>query len=452
MENIAQKQQKVITRFAPSPTGFLHIGGARTALFNYLFAKQNGGIMILRIEDTDRERSKKEYENSIFEGLSWLGIKYDEFYYRQSERTALYQRHIEKMIEKGTAYISKEDGRDGKRSEVIRFKNPKTKISFEDIIRGKIEFDVSELGDFVIAKDIESPLYHLAVVVDDFEMGVTHIIRGEDGISNTPRQILIQEAIDAPRPRYAHIPLILAPDRSKLSKRHGAVSLLEFRDKGFVAPAIVNFLALLGWHPKDESEILSMSDLIAQFSLPDVQKGGAVFNMDKLRWINREYLERMSEVVFSEHAERFMPEDIKNAEGYSLKTLNKLRPLLLERISTFGDIRELAERGELLYFFSQPLYEKETLFWKGEGNPDSVREILRALSGMLDKIPPEEFGGEYIKQKIFPFAEEKGKGSVLWPMRVALSGLPKSPDPFTLAAFFGKDETLRRLAVAEKKL
>ncbi len=286
-------------RFAPSPTGLLHIGGARTALFNYLYAKQTGGKFILRIEDTDKERSKSEYEEEIREGLEWLGITPDAVY-RQSERTEIYQKHLQTLIQKGAAYLSKEPKKDGagEMIEVVRFKNPNRRISWNDLVRGEVSFDTTELKNFVIAKSVTEPLYHLAVVVDDFEMGITHIIRGEDHISNTPRQILIQEALGAPRPIYAHLPLILAADRSKLSKRkHGeTVSLAHYRALGISPEAMLNFLALLGWHPKasDASEVLSFADLVAQFQLERVQKGGAVLDVNKLNWLNRQYLKRVA--------------------------------------------------------------------------------------------------------------------------------------------------------------
>jgi len=242
----------IITRFPPSPTGYLHIGRARTALFNYLFTQKNKGKMVFRIEDTDKERSKKEYEDNIIECLEWLGISYDLGPLRQSERNDIYEKYIKILIDNGSAYVSKENTENGGRSEVIRFKNPNKKISFSDLVRGEVTIDTTDLGDFIIAKSITEPLYHLTVVVDDHEMGITHIIRGEDGISNTPRQILIEEGIGAIRPIYAHIPLILATDKSKLSGRHGAVSVTEFRDMGYLPQAMVNFLALLGWNPGDD--------------------------------------------------------------------------------------------------------------------------------------------------------------------------------------------------------
>ncbi len=223
--------KKIIkTRFAPSPTGVLHIGSVRTALFNFLYAKKHGGEFILRIEDTDRERSKPEFETVIQESLSWLSMEWNSFH-RQSDRTEIYQEAIRELLENKKAYISKEE-REGGRKEVIRFSNPNKIIKFKDTIRGEINFDTSELGDFVIAKSESEPLYHLTVVVDDFKMEITDVIRAEEHISNTPRQILILEALNYPRPNYAHIPLILAPDRSKLSKRHGAVSVMEYKEKG----------------------------------------------------------------------------------------------------------------------------------------------------------------------------------------------------------------------------
>jgi len=274
--------QKIITRFPPSPTGNFHVGSARTALFNFLFARKNNGKFILRIEDTDKTRSKKEFEDNIFESLEWLGLKYDEFY-RQSDRGKIHRTYIEKMLDDGSIYEAED--------KIIRFKNPNKKVKFNDLVRGEIEFDTTELKDFIIAKSVDEPLYHLAVVIDDFESNITHVIRGEDHISNTPRQILIQEAIGAPRPIYAHLPLILAPDRSKLSKRkHGeSVSLDYYRNKGYSPEAMINYLALLGWNPGTEQEIFTLPELINVFDFSRVHKGGAIFDEKKLAWMNRKH-------------------------------------------------------------------------------------------------------------------------------------------------------------------
>src|SRR3989344_309501 len=270
--------KKVITRFAPSPTGLLHAGNYRTALFAYIFALKNKGEFLLRIEDTDKVRSKKEYEDNIIESLKWLQIKYNKFF-RQSERTEIYKNYIKKLIDSGHAYISKETPKEKEgRKEVIRFKNPNKKISWDDLIRGKIEFNTTELNDFVIAKSIDEPVFHLVVVIDDYEMGITHIIRGEDHISNTPRQMLIYEALGLPIPLYAHIPLLLAPDRTKLSKRKGALPITTYRDRGYLPEALINYMVLLGWNPGTEQEIMTFDEMMDQFALEKVQKSGAIFN------------------------------------------------------------------------------------------------------------------------------------------------------------------------------
>ncbi|MEK7527168.1 MAG: glutamate--tRNA ligase family protein, partial [Patescibacteria group bacterium] len=359
-------EKTVRVRFAPSPTGFLHLGGARTALFNFLFAKKSGGRFILRIEDTDKERSKPDYEKDILENLEWLGIKHDEFF-RQSERLEIYKKYLRELLENGVAYVSEES--EGDRKQVIRFKNLGQKIVFNDLIKGEISFDTKELGDFVIAKSLDEPIFHFANVVDDREMGITHIIRGEDHISNTARQILIWQALSASStdrggelPSYAHIPLILAPDRAKLSKRqHGeTVSIAFYREQGYLPEALVNYLALLGWNPGDEREIFSMAELIELFDLAKVQKSGAIFNVEKLEWLNREHLKKISNVQFliSNEVKKILRlrEDNKTKE-----ILDKIAPIVLERISKFGDIKEMAERGELAYFFQAPEYPKELL-------------------------------------------------------------------------------------------
>ncbi|GMQ95202.1 MAG: glutamate--tRNA ligase [Patescibacteria group bacterium] len=444
-----KKQESVVTRFAPSPTGVLHVGSARTALFNFLFARKHGGKFILRMEDTDKKRSKREYDDDILEGLSWLGIAYDTLY-RQSERGNIYKKHLEKLVANGYAYISKEESKEeGKRSEVVRFKNPNRKVAFKDIVRGDIEFDTTELGNFVIAKDMETPLYHLAVVVDDLDMGVTHVIRGEDGISNTPRQILIQEALGAPRPLYAHIPLILAPDRSKLSKRHGAVSVVEFREKGYLPEALVNFLALIGWNPGDEREIFTIDELIKEFSLENVQKGGGVFNVGKLDWVNKEHIKKLSADKLKKNIIKHLPDNIKKLDGYNERTMEKIIPIIVEHINRFGEVEEMAERGELGYFFERPEYEKEKIAWKEDSLSDAKRHINKIV-GLLQNIEP--FTIETVKDAIWDYATEQGRGSVLWPMRYALSGRSKSPDPFTLSAALGKKESIERLEAASRAL
>ncbi|MCI0619645.1 glutamate--tRNA ligase [Candidatus Wolfebacteria bacterium] len=436
-----------ITRFPPSPTGYLHIGRARTALFNFLFTKHYDGKMIFRLEDTDKARSKKEFEKDIVEGLDWLGITYDEGPFRQSERTKIYQTYLRAMIEKGSAYEA-EDSNEGE-GKVVRLKNPNTTITFTDLIRGDIVFNTTELGDFVIARNINEPLYHLAVVVDDFEMEITHVIRGEDGISNTPRQILLQEAIGASRPVYAHIPFILAPDKSKLSGRHGAVSLKEYREAGYLPEALVNYLALLGWHPTNEREIFSMEELIKEFDLSRVQKGGAVFDEEKLKSMNKIYIAKLSDDDFLRYTKKFMPDLVRRTSGYNDEKLAQMTPLIRERVHTFGEIADMA--GELDYFFGAPEYNAQALVWKDD-TPGIAHKHLEHIAKVLEKIPENTFTVESIKSALWDYATREGRGSVLWPMRYALSGKEKSPDPFTLAAVLGKTETLARLKTALVKL
>lgn len=445
------KNNAITVRFAPSPTGILHLGGVRAALFNYLFARQNNGKFILRIEDTDKERSKKEYEEDIVNGLKWLGFSFDEFY-RQSEREDIYKKYLKKLIDEGRAYVSKESGavETGGRSEVIRFKNPNKKIIWSDMIRGEIEFDTAELKDFVIAKSLEEPLFHLAVVVDDFEMGITHIIRGEDHISNTPRQILIQEAIGAPKPNYAHIPLILDKDRSKLSKRKSGekVSLSYYIQKGYLPMAMINYLSLLGWNPGTAQEIFTLDELIKEFNIKKIQKGGAIFNEEKMKWVNKEHLKLLP-------PDEIAGEIYKVARNFydtNIEYIKKLSPLILDRISSFGDIDGLIETRELEYFFKKPDYEMSSLRWKGDSDIGISGTHLKYVLSSLDKIADDEFSIDNAKKALFGYAEKKGKGSVLWPVRFALSGREKSPDPFVLMSILGKKETMERIKIALQKI
>jgi glutamyl-tRNA synthetase len=430
---------KVVTRFAPSPTGFLHAGNYRTALFAYIFAKQNNGNFILRIEDTDKARSKKEYEDNIVDSLKWLGLSYDAFY-RQSDRADIHKAYIKKLIDSGYAYVSKETPKEvGDRDEVIRFKNPNKKITFKDLIRGEITFDTTELKDFIIARSMEEPVFHLVVVVDDYEMGVTHVIRGEDHISNTPRHILIQEALGIPVPLYAHIPLLLALDRSKMSKRKGALPITEYRDRGYLPEAVVNYMALLGWNPGTDQEILSIGDMISQFSLEKVQKAGAIFSEEKLRWVNRQYLDKLSMDEFKVRADKFIPKN----------TPQNLLPLIKEKVNCFSEITTVLDT-ELSFVNPLSVYDKQLLKWKQE--PDLVntkiylKSIIDILSGLSD------FSKESVKNAVWPLAEEKGKGNILWPMRFSLSGKEKSPDPFIISEILGKEETIKRLTFAYELL
>jgi glutamyl-tRNA synthetase len=439
----------VITRFAPSPTGYFHVGSYRTALFSCIYARQNKGRFLLRIEDTDKQRSKKEYEENIIESLEWLGLKYDEFY-RQSDRTDIYKRYIKQLIDSGHAFVSKETPKEpGGRTEVIRFKNPNKKVAFDDMIRGHIEFDTTELGDFVIAKSEDEPVFHLVVVIDDMESKITHVIRGEDHISNTPRQILIYEALKAVPPLYAHIPLLLAKDRSKLSKRNGAVPVTEYRAKGYLSEAVVNYLSLLGWHPSDEKEVMSFDEIVKDFSLERVQKSGAIFDEEKLKWFNRQYLLRLSDEQFTERGGTFMPEWLHT----HTPLFKRLVPLLREKISVFGEIPDIfAPSGELAFVKELVDYPKESLLWKKAPDAGKARAHLEEAKKLMSALSDDSFTSENIKAALWPYADANGRGDVLWPVRVALTGQDKSPDPFMSAHILGKEEALKRIDAALNKI
>lgn len=436
----------------PSPTGHLHIGTARTALFNYLFAAHNDGEMILRSEDTDTERSTRTYETEIIEGLRWLGITWsNDVLFRQSERSDIYASYLQKAIDTGAAYASKEPSKKdpSQTVEVIRLKNPNKTITFTDLVRGEITFDTTELGDFVIARSRDDALYHFTVVVDDYEMGITHVLRGEDHISNTPRQILIQEALDIPRPIYAHLPLILAPDRSKMSKRHGAVALQAYIDAGFIRDGIVNYLALLGWNSGTDQEIFSMDELRSAFSIEHIQKGGAIFDIDKFRWVNKAHLDRMDTVAFTNAVFEWIPETVRTHTDFS-ERFPKLLPTIRERAHTLGEVRDAFEQGEYTWVFDDIAYDTELLRWKKD---DTVADALPRLQAVFEKLAGADFDStESIKDAIWTYAEEIGKGEVLWPLRVALTGLERSPDPFTCAHILGKKETLARVQTACDKI
>lgn len=434
----------VKTRIAPSPTGWLHIGTARTALFNYLFAKHHGGTFAVRSEDTDRARSLPEYEEEILAGLAWLGLDHDEFV-RQSERVGRHQELLEKIVAEGKAYVSEEDSKNepGKKVQVVRLKNPGTSITFTDLVRGDITFDTAELGDFVIARAIDDPLYHFAVVVDDMDMEVTHVIRGEDHISNTPRQILIQEALGASRPQYAHLPLILAPDRTKLSKRHGATSLADYRAEGFLPEAFTNYMGLLGWSPGNDDEDFSLQELVAAFDLDGVQKHGAIWNREKLLDVNQRWMRKLSD------------EDFIREGGLAASDEGKLRqivPLLKERAKTFGEARALLE-GEFASIFATPVLDRAQLIAKEPADLPGVTSLhLRALEAEFAMLH-EGMDAEGIKAVLMPYAdaipkEQGGRGAALWPLRYALSGMERSPDPFTLISILGPKESRVRIQKA----
>lgn len=446
--SIFRNTPPVVTRMAPSPTGHLHIGTARTALFNYLYAKRHKGVFIMRIEDTDKERSRPEYETEILEGLSWLGLSWDSLY-RQSDRNALYRSYLEKIVSSGHAYVSKEESktREGEYVEVVRLRNPNSVVTFTDEIRGDISFDTTELGDFVIARSLDDALYHFTVVVDDHEMGVTHVIRGEDHISNTPRQILIQQAVGAIRPTYAHLPLILAPDRSKLSKRHGAVMLNEYAQQGFLRESLINYLALLGWNPGTDVEVFRMEELEQIFDLSGVQKNGAVFNIEKLRWFNKSYLSHMSDEDFFSYISQAIPQDVFTLPQYSADRLTKLIPLIRERSSTRLDVAHDFAHGEYDFAFQAPIHDPNLIMWKNDTHPRVTLSRLQKLAECVAQIP-ENSSPDEVKSYIWDYALEAGKGEVLWPLRTTLTGKERSPDPFTVIHILGSAESYKRIITA----
>lgn len=437
--------KKVVTRMAPSPTGHLHIGTARTALFNYLFARHAKGTFIMRSEDTDKERSKTEYETEILEGLARLGLSWDAFY-RQSERAPVYRGYLERIIKEGKAYISKEESKakPGEMVEVVRLKNPNKVVTFTDEIRGEISFDTTELGDMVIARSLDDALYHFTVVVDDHEMEVTHVIRGEDHISNTPRQILIQEAIGAERPLYAHLPLILAPDRSKLSKRHGAVMLEEYEKQGFLTSAIVNYLGLLGWNPGTDQELYMLEDLVRAFDISGIQKSGAIFNIEKLQWFNREYLKLCSDAQFAEYLAPVAQSRFVELPQYSAERFLRLLPVLRERTATRLQIGAEIEAGEYDFAFVAPHPSADILKWKNDTDARQTLTRLQKIAEILARVP-EHASADEVKSFVWDYATEAGKGEVLWPFRVALTGRERSPDPFMVTHIVGSAEAYQRV-------
>ncbi|TSC85914.1 MAG: nondiscriminating glutamyl-tRNA synthetase [Parcubacteria group bacterium Gr01-1014_8] len=435
----------VRVRFPPSPTGFCHVGTARMAIVNYLFARKNNGTIIFRSEDTDKERSTREFEDDIKDSLTWLGLSWDEFH-RQSERIDVYRAEIEKLIDEDKAYVSDEESKKdpGTMVSVIRLRNSGKTITFTDVIRGDISFDTTELKDFVIARSKDDPLYHLAVVVDDAAMGITHVIRGEDHISNTPRQILIQEALGAKRPMYAHYPLHLSLDRAKLSKRKGDVAVKNYREKGYLPQALLNYLATLGWTAPSGREVLSLDEMVQEFELSDLHKSGAVFDVEKLRWFNREYMLKLSDSAFASEALSWLENSLTHL-NWNESIAKKIIPLVRERISVWSDIHEQSMNGEYDYFFVQPSVEAHLIPMK-KISAAKTAEHLRDIKTLLEAL--NVFDVSSIKDALWPYATKEGRGAVLWPFRYSLTGKEQSPDPFLVASILGKDETVRRVSKA----
>ena len=467
----------VRVRFAPSPTGFLHVGGVRTALYNWLFARHHGGKFLLRIEDTDIQRSKKEWIDVIFEGLKWLGLNWDEEVVFQSSRLDIYKKLALKLVEEGRAYFdyltpeelekekqkAKEKGEKWRarvgyyvskeqkakwekegRPKAIRFFVPDGITKFNDIIHGEITFKNEEIPDFIILRSDGYPTYQFACVVDDYFMKITHVIRGDDHISNTPKQIMLYNAFGWEPPKFAHLPMILGPDKKKLSKRHGATSITEYKDMGILPEALFNFLALLGWSPGDDREILSKEELIELFDLNRVSPRASVFDFEKLLWMNSVYIRKKSPSELLNLVKPFFNDLIHNKEDE--KKLEKVIVLLQDRVKTLKDFRE---RGE--YFFVEPENYEE----KGLKKHFKTKEVFRYLSDIKNELAKlDVFNKDNIEKVIREYAQINNikPSKVIHPLRLVLTGLTVGPGLFELMEVLGKDVCIKRIEKGIEKI
>ena len=462
----------VRTRFAPSPTGYLHIGGARTALFNYLFARHHGGKFILRIEDTDRERSTPEAIEAILQALNWLDLDWDEGPFYQTQRYALYREKIQKLLAAGKAYpctcapeeleAKRQAAQREKRKPAydgtcrpkegtipplpqdkpytVRFRSAQTGTTVvDDAVKGKVVFDNRELDDLIVARSDGTPTYNFCVVVDDIDMGITHIIRGDDHLANTPRQILLYRAFGHTPPEFAHLPLILGIDKSRLSKRHGATSVTAYRDMGYFPEALGNYLVRLGWSHGDQ-EIFSRDDLIEKFSLDTVGKSAGVFNPEKLLWLNFHYLKNRP---LSQLADEIIP--FIEAKGYPRPHdrgwLEKMLVTLRERAKTLTELVDLAH-----FYLSDDisLDDKARKKFLTSEVREPLAELIQKLEAVADfsEAKIEEAFTEILRQRNLPL------GKLAQPVRVALTGSTVSPGVYEVTAVLGKQRTLRRLKQA----
>ena len=456
----------VRTRFAPSPTGYLHIGGARTALYSWLHARRHGGRFVLRIEDTDRERSTEESVRAILEGMEWLGLAWDEGPFFQSQRLDRYREVVQRLLDSGHAYYcycSKErlerlraeqlarkekpryDGlcrdREGPPPEgvkpVVRFRNPREgEVVVEDLIRGRVVFANAELDDLVIQRADGTPTYNLTVVVDDWEMGITHVIRGDDHLNNTPRQINIMRALGVEPPAYAHVPMILGPDGKRLSKRHGAVSVLQYREEGYLPEALLNYLVRLGWSHGDQ-EVFSVEEMIRLFDIREVNRSASTFNPDKLLWLNHHYIQTGDPAHVARHLAWHM-----ERLGIDTSAGPPLERVVLAQRERCKTLREMAERSRWAY--EEPAgYDDKAAAKHLTAEAAPVLEALRARLAALDAWTPEAIH----TQAVLPVAEALGLklGKVAQPLRVALTGGTVSPPIDQTVALVGRERTLARI-------
>ncbi|MBU0713069.1 glutamate--tRNA ligase [bacterium] len=466
-------------RFAPSPTGVLHLGGARSAIYNWLFARAEGGKFLLRIEDTDAQRSKSEYVEQIYKSLRWLGLDWDDEPVFQSKRMDAYQESVQKMVDDGSAYYcfctpeeleerrkaSGDYSYDGKcrslskteidanlkaeKSAAVRFKIETGTTEWIDRVYGTIKVNHREIDDFVIQRSNGFPTYQLAVVVDDIFMRISHVIRGEDHISNTPKQILLYKALGAAIPEFAHLPLLNGTDGKRLSKRHGATGVDEYRDQGYPTEAVFNYLAILGWVPKDGNEILNPDDLIKRFNLDDIARKSAIFDLKKFDWVSNEHIKKTDPEEIYRHILPILVEnDLVDAEPDSTmrQYILKFIDLMRNRFRTYQQFGELGS-----YFFKDPeTYEEKAVRknWKD-------REVNRRMETFLAKLKAlEDFTGTTIETVVRELAEELeiSAGNLIHPVRLAVSGFSVGPGIFELLEVLGKETVLRRVHTALHKL
>lgn len=426
-----KEEKKVVrVRFAPSPTGFLHIGGARTCLFNWLYARARGGVFVLRIEDTDQARSKKEFLDEILESLAWLGLNWDELHY-QSQRFDVYRSLAKKLLDEGKAYLA-EDG-----SGALILRMPQKTVQVDDMIHGPIKFDTALIKDQVLIKSDQSPTYNFACVVDDFQMGITHIIRGDDHISNTPKQVVIYEALGYGLPQFAHIPMILGQGGGRMSKRAGATAISEYRSMGFLPEPLVNYLMLLGWSPGNNQEIISLGDAVKKFDVADANKTAATFDMNKLLWLNSQYIKGMEAEKVDCLVRSFIE---KKSWGQFLngKVLSEPIKLYLERAST------LEELADALRPFVDEALEYDPAAQAKYFGADLSRHFLR-LKEKFSLLA--EFKAPQIEEAFRAAVEELGSTTkeLIHPLRVALSGRTVGPGMFELIQALGKATTIERI-------